>query len=157
MGNFKVNFKLDVSMSLLSKQEIKELYSDGRAISPMLEKIIPKIFNLTRADGNGYDYTIEDSDKRVELKMITKNGTKSSPSFMQGKSRKYDYEKHKDTVNSNYAYLFIDITNFPKLRIYVIKSCDDLIFKEKAYSTSIKLLNSLCKKYVRFDSRIVIY
>jgi hypothetical protein len=148
---------MDVSISLLSKQEIKELYSDGRAISPMLEKIIPKIFNLTRADGNGYDYLIEDTDKRVELKMITKNGTKTSPSCMQGKSRKYDLEKHKDTIKSNYAYLFIDITQFPKIRIYIIKSCDDLIFKEKAYSTSIKLLNSLCKKYVKFNQRIIIY
>lgn len=115
--------------------------------------IVPNIFNVERSNSKGYDFKYK--DKRIELKTITKNGTKSCPSYMSGKDRSYAKEEHEEHIKNNHAYIFVDISNFPKTTWYVVNSSDALLFKSKRYLASKTMFENMCKPFkFKIDKKI---
>ena len=109
----------DLAFGSLSKEEIIELFKDGRFVSPFLERQLTIWFpELTHVSGcKPYDHLDEHSNK-YDAKNFTKNGLKFMPSGMIGTGRKYNYELCRQKIKKNkMTYIACDVVDFPQVRV----------------------------------------
>lgn len=122
MMNKVYDFKLNIpTFGDLTKNQIIELFRDGRHISPFLERQLcywfPEIHHIT---GNK-DHDHEDEfGNQYDLKNFTKNGLKFCPSNQIGAGRYIDKEKASVSANK-LIYILADIIEYPKIRIRFVK------------------------------------
>jgi hypothetical protein len=116
----------DVSFGPISKEEMYNIFTDGRACSPFIERCLEKWFSqLKFIGGKGYDHiNISDEKIKYDAKSFTKQGSNFSPSNMQGKGRSVDPIKLWEHANTM-IYIFCDIIDFPKVKI-IFKNGTDL-------------------------------
>jgi len=106
------------SFGELTKEELTELFKDGRTTSRFMEKLATKWFpELTNVDVKNYDHVDTDGNK-FEMKGFTKGGCDYCPSYMKGKDRTKDLNVVAEEVSEHkLTYIITDIVEFPKIRI----------------------------------------
>jgi hypothetical protein len=126
--NVVYNFDLSekVQVGDIPKNELYELFTDGRVSSKFLERQISIWFpDLEFVDEDGYDHISKSSGIKWDVKGFTKGGATYAPSNMIGKGRKILIEEmhlHANTI----GYIFTDIVDFPKIKV-VFKDGKDLV------------------------------
>lgn len=107
----------------LTKEELIELFQDGRVASWFFERQIPKWFpELTYINTKGYDHVDEQGNK-YDAKGFTKNGCGFMPSKMKGVGRTFDAKSahaHADEI----SYIIHDIREFPSVNLIFKKGSD---------------------------------
>jgi hypothetical protein len=109
------------SFDELSKEELIELFKDGRFASPFMEKMVTKWFpKLKNVNKKHYDH-VDIGGNKFEQKGFTGNGCKFIPSDMIGKGRHKDLNKLAEGIEEhNLTYVIADIVEFPFIRIKFI-------------------------------------
>tara|TARA_Y100000593_G_scaffold93149_1_gene186999 strand:+ start:110 stop:568 length:459 start_codon:yes stop_codon:yes gene_type:complete len=103
----------------LSKEQVIDIFTDGRHCSPFLERQLAAWFEgLTHITGNKPYDLIDEQGRKYDAKNFTKKGLKFMPSGQIGTGRKYDYDKCRKKIEENkMTYIACDITEFPKVRV----------------------------------------
>tara|TARA_B100000745_G_scaffold199345_1_gene131491 strand:- start:1068 stop:1520 length:453 start_codon:yes stop_codon:yes gene_type:complete len=106
------------SFGELPREELIELFKDGRVASKFLEKCVAKWFpEIRNVDQPHYDH-IDIEGNKIEQKGFTRNGCKFVPSSMIGKNRHIDLnELAKGIKEHNLTYSIVDIVEFPSIKI----------------------------------------
>ena len=109
----------------MDKEELIELFRDGRVASFFFERQIPHWFpelTFIPGDKKGYDH-IDEQGNKYDAKGLTKGGCKFMPSSMLGTGRKFDAESahaHADEI----SYIIHDIREFPSINLIFKKGSD---------------------------------
>ena len=106
------------SFGELTKEELTELFKDGRTTSRFMEKLATKWFpELTNVDEKHYDH-VDTEINRYEMKGFTKGGCNFVPSGMLGMGRRIDLNELAEVISEHkLTYIITDIVEFPKIRI----------------------------------------
>jgi hypothetical protein len=122
-------FSCSASFETLSQSVVNQLFKDGRAASPFLERQLELWFpDLTFVDGRGYDH-VDTVFQKYDAKCFTKRGAKFCRSNMQGQGRSVNEEKlWKHAVDM--VYIFCDIVDFPQVRVVYKKGSDLLKYSK---------------------------
>ena len=140
-------FELDgFAFEYLDRDELIQIFRDGRFASPFLEKWLAKKFSaLTHITGNKpYDHEDKATGKKYDAKNFTKRGMAFKPSYQKGSSRKYDYEACRQRIlDHGLIYIACDIVDFPKVRV--------------RFLDGMQLLNEYKSGNVPFGKRDVIF
>ena len=106
------------SFGELSREELIELFKDGRVNSKFLEKLVTKWFpELTNVDLKHYDH-VDTAGNKFEMKGFTGNGCKFVPSSMIGKGRYIDRDELAEGIKEHkLTYIITDIVEFPTVKI----------------------------------------
>jgi hypothetical protein len=106
------------SFGELTKEELTELFKDGRTTSRFMEKLATKWFpELTNVDEKHYDH-VDTEINRYEMKGFTKGGCNFVPSGMLGMGRRIDLNELAEVISEHkLTYIITDIVEFPKIRV----------------------------------------
>ena len=109
------------SFGELSREELIELFKDGRVNSKFLEKLVTKWFpELTNVDLKHYDH-VDTEGNKFEQKGFTRFGCKFIPSSMIGKGRHKDLDELAEGIEEHkLTYIITDIVEFPTVKIKFI-------------------------------------
>jgi len=121
------NFNLDIpKIGDLTKEEINQVFQDGRSASPVLEMQLVKWFSeLTHVSGCKDHDHLDKQGNKYDAKNFTKNGLRFMPSKMIGVGRAFNkIEFHKKA--KSLTYIVCDIKEFPNIKV-VFKSGKELI------------------------------
>jgi len=111
----------------LPVETLDDHFKDGRWASPILERLIPRIYReLTWVSGNQDHDHIDVDGNLYDLKCFTKNGLKFMPSSQIGTKRSFDKEVAHGKAN-NLTYICCDITQFPIVTVKFAKGCDLIV------------------------------
>jgi hypothetical protein len=142
---FEFDLTNKVMFGDLTKDELIEVYRDGRQSAPVMERQLVHWFpELTYVNQKGYDH-IDGNGKRYDHKSFTSKGMKFAPSTMIGAGRKIDVKLAKmHAMETN--YICCDITNFPIVQV-IFKTGRDLMtqFPMKSVTERFHIPNT--KKY----------
>ena len=113
----------------LTKEELNQLFQDGRVASHFLEIQITKWFpELKRKEvkrGRAKSDHIDDDNNLYEMKNFTKYGCKVMPSYQYGGSRKFNFDEYNELAQQT-RYIVCDIRLFPVVRV-IFKSGSDMV------------------------------
>jgi len=124
---FEFDLTNKVMFGDLTKDELIEVYRDGRQSAPVMERQLVHWFpQLTYVNQKGYDH-IDTDGNRYDHKSFTIGGLRFAPSTMIGAGRKIDVEVAKLHARET-NYICCDITNFPKIKV-IFKTGRDLMAK----------------------------
>ena len=143
----------NLHFSVLSKQELSLLFSDGRICGRMVEPLLAKIFNdftCSISGNNKFDLTkISNINLKQEIKTFTRSsGCNLIPSSQIGKGRKYDISEYHTRVKQMESYIIVDIRDFPNIKIiawgsdHILKNYSDGRPGKKDGKVSDKIFNS---------------
>lgn len=108
----------NISFGDLSKQEVANIFSDGRIASHFLERQLEIWYPFLKfVNKRGYDHiNVNDPNDRYDQKCFTEGGLGFAPSSMVGAGRKINedvaYNHCKDIT-----YICCDIVDFPRVRV----------------------------------------
>ena len=109
----------------LTKEDLIEIYKDGRVASHLLERHLTKWFpQLTHVPGCADHDHLDNTGQQYDAKNFTKSGLNFKPSKMLGVGRTFDYDVMVEKA-SKLIYIACDIVDFPKVRV-VFKSGSEL-------------------------------
>lgn len=109
----------------LTKEDLIEIYKDGRVASHLLERHLTKWFpQLTHVPGCADHDHLDATGQQYDAKNFTKSGLNFKPSKMLGVGRTFDYDVMVEKA-SKLIYIACDIVDFPKVRV-VFKSGSEL-------------------------------
>tara|TARA_A100001515_G_scaffold117646_1_gene99690 strand:- start:1385 stop:1834 length:450 start_codon:yes stop_codon:yes gene_type:complete len=109
----------------LTKEDLIEIYKDGRVASHLLERHLTKWFpQLTHVPGCADHDHLDSTGQQYDAKNFTKSGLNFKPSKMLGVGRTFDYDVMVEKA-SKLIYIACDIVDFPKVRV-VFKSGSEL-------------------------------
>lgn len=138
-------FTFNIAIDGWTDDEIKSLLQDGRVNSHLLEKQIPKWFELDFENQAGYDH-IDKFGNKYEQKGF-KQSCNLQPSKCVGKGREYSLEaqaEHRTFVKNNkLKYILTDVSAYPTVK---------LVFKE-----GLELLNEFPDAVIKKKSKSKIF
>ena len=115
----------DYSFGNLLKEDVIEIFKDGRVFSHFIEKFIEKNYPLKHIKGcKSYDFVdANNSAILYDEKTFTKGGCNFCPSNMLGQGRKFDKtifeEKSKKLI-----FCIVSNINFPEIKIKFVNGTD---------------------------------
>jgi hypothetical protein len=94
----------------LSEIETAELFADGRVSGELLQRIAIRQFNLIPANNcDLYDAIFPESQEKIEIRLITRNGIQTRPSNQIGAKREFNRELYMKKLESVEYFLFVDL------------------------------------------------
>ena len=133
----------------ITKEELIEMFSDGRTSSPFMEIQLTKWFSeLQRVGGDSKFYDMVDANGNCyEVKGLTRNGCDVAPSSTKGVGRKRNgvTEIQEGIEKHNTTFIITDIQEFPKIYIKTISGEDLLKQFPKGKISAVKGRNLLLK------------
>lgn len=118
----------------LPKEELAEIFKDGRIAGKLLEPQLSKWFpELTHVDVKGYDH-IDESGHKDDAKSFTKRGSNFAPSIMVGGGRSIDFEVAAAHA-SGISYIFCEVDRFPLVRV-VAKRGSEMVDQYPSFKVS---------------------
>jgi hypothetical protein len=118
-------WKIDELASALQilPEDVVAYFTDGRRVSFILERHIARHYGgkLANSERDSYDFQ-DKKGRKWEVRSITKQGTYFNPSVQVGAGRKFAESGFRTKVQGIYGFILCDITNFPEVPIYEIKS-----------------------------------
>jgi hypothetical protein len=121
-GKLEWNIDHIASSLLISKNDVRIYFTDGRRVSFLLERRIAyEVFQgrLASSEGAGYDLIDRQGDK-WEVRSISKGGIYFCPSYMVGKGRSFDEDGFLAKLNEIRGYVVSDIEQFPSIPYWII-------------------------------------
>lgn len=121
--DFTIN---NVAFGDLSKEDLIEIYKDGRVASHLLERQLTKWFpQLTHVPGCAdHDHIDRGTGQLYDAKNFTKGGLNFKPSKMLGVGRTFNHDAMVEKA-SKLIYIACDIVDFPIVRV-VFKNGSEL-------------------------------
>lgn len=108
----------------ISKEDVREYFTDGRRVSFLLERRIAReVFkgNLAPTEGAGFDI-VDSVGGRWEVRSISKDGIYFSPSYMVGSGRSFDEVGFLSKLSEIKGYIVADIESFPNIPFWIVSS-----------------------------------
>ena len=108
----------------ISTDAVREYFTDGRRVSFILERrIANEVLNATlaKSEGAGYDLVDEIGDK-WEVRSISSGGVYFCPSYMVGSGRSFNEPGFLEKLREIKGYILTDITSFPDVPFWIVKS-----------------------------------
>lgn len=123
----------EISFGEISKEELCEIFKDGRYSSALMEIQFTRWFpELIRQPGNkSYDH-FDNLGNKYDAKAFTKNGCKFMPSSQIGSGRKFNIKEAENKVLEN-NYIIYDVNNFPYIEVVFKQGIDLAIEYPKFY------------------------
>lgn len=108
----------------ISKEDVREYFTDGRRVSFILERRIAReVFKGTLAPTEGAGFDIVDSvGGKWEVRSISKDGIYFSPSYMVGSGRSFDEVGFLSKLSEIKGYIVADIESFPNIPFWIVSS-----------------------------------
>jgi hypothetical protein len=107
---------------VLSPEDVRAYFTDGRRVSFILERRIAKEVlrgTLAPSEGAGYDL-IDRNGGKWEVRSLTRGGIYFCPSYMVGSGRKFDEEGFLLKLDDISGYIVSDVENFPSIPYWII-------------------------------------
>lgn len=118
---------------LISDDDVKDYFTDGRRASFLMEHICRKKsgtrWELAESEGDPYDL-VDPKGGKWEVRCITEStGVNFAPSNNTGKGRKYVKEDFMRKLKELSGYFLADVTSFPQVKFYKlsIKSVENFL------------------------------
>ena len=119
----------DYSFDNLPKEEVSNIYKDGRVFSHFIESWLSKNFpTLKHVKGcKKYDHVnIEDENIKYDQKTFTSGGCKFMPSNMIGEGRVFNLEIFQEKAKK-LVYIIVSNIHFPEIKIKFVRGVDLII------------------------------
>ena len=115
----------DVSFGCLPKEEVYEIFKDGRPFSHFIEKWLEKNYSLIHIPGcKSYDFKDKEYDETLyDEKTFTRKGCCFCPSNMLGQGRKFDKEVF-EAKTKKLIFCIVSNVNFPEIKVKFIRGSD---------------------------------
>lgn len=113
--------KLSEAM-VLSPEDVRSYFTDGRRVSFVLERRIAKEVlrgTLASSEGDGYDLVAPDGGK-WEVRSLTKLGVYFCPSYMIGSNRKFNKNGFLKKLENISGYIVSNVESFPIVTYWII-------------------------------------
>ncbi|MCX5781828.1 MAG: hypothetical protein NT145_03875 [Elusimicrobia bacterium] len=126
----------------ITKEEVREYFTDGRRISFLLERRIAREIlkgSLAPSEGAGFDLFDSEGGK-WEVRSISKDGIYFCPSYMVGSGRKFNKKGFIGKLSEIKGYIISDIESFPEVPFWIITK--EQVFswwKKKLLGTTTKI------------------
>lgn len=122
-----------IPLSILSK-----IYQDGRILGLIVEHLIDFEFsNIHRVSKESHPYDfISDNGEKLECKTAI-NKLDPYPSYMKGKGRVYDQQKHLDYLKSIDGFILVTSLDLPYLKIIWLDKNNEVFWKDSKPAKSI--------------------
>ena len=115
----------DLSKAMkITKDDVKQYFTDGRKVSFILERRIAYEFfkgKLAKTESEDYDL-IDRKGHRWEVRSITKGGVYFCPSNQVGKGRVFERKGFLKKLRDIDGYVLADVLEFPNVPFWVITS-----------------------------------
>lgn len=108
----------------ISKEDVREYFTDGRRVSFILERRIAKEFlkgTLAPSEGAGFDL-LDKQGEKWEVRSISRGGIYFCPSYMVGSGRYFDEEGFLEKLSEVRGYIIADIESFPEIPFWTVTS-----------------------------------
>lgn len=113
----------NISFGDLSKEELANMFTDGRLASHFLERQLTKWYPyLSFVDKKGYDH-VDTMSNKYDQKCFTKGGLGFAPSHMGGKGRVFVQEEAHEHAK-DITYICCDVVDFPTVRVKFARGKD---------------------------------
>lgn len=122
-----------IPLNILSK-----VYQDGRVLGLIVEHLIDFEFsNIHRVSKESHPYDfISDNGEKLECKTAI-NKLDPYPSYMKGKGRVYDQQKHLEYLNSIDGFILVTSLELPNLKIIWLDKNNQIFWKNGIPAKSI--------------------
>jgi len=118
----------DFSFGNLPKEEIIDIFKDGRAFSHFIEPWLAINYPLIHIKGcKKYDHTdINDENIKYDQKTFTARGCKFMPSNMIGEGRTFNKDIFEEKAKK-LIYIIVSNIHFPEIKIKFVKGSDLIV------------------------------
>jgi len=123
-GSLSWNLEQIAAALKISTDAVQEYFTDGRRVSFILERRIANEVlkaTLAKSEGAGYDLVDASGDK-WEVRSISAGGVYFCPSYMVGSGRTFNEPGFLEKLGEIKGYILTDITSFPDVPFWVVKS-----------------------------------
>jgi len=131
--NYKIDLKNSMQFGPLDSLRLAGIFRDGRIAGLIMKHLVSVMFsNMELNSCEDPSYTIIDSKygTRYEVRVVTKGGVMTCPSYMIGASRSYNELEHEEKLKNIDYFIFIDITESPIFKFFSVPSTNKLLFKK---------------------------
>ena len=125
-GPFHWNLDKLADALKISKNDVKEYFTDGRRISFILERRLAREVmtgSIATSEGAGYDL-IDSHKHKWEVRSISKDGVYFSPSYMVGSGRSFDKTGFLDKLSKIAGFILSDIVSFPDVPFWIVSTSE---------------------------------
>ncbi|TAE89487.1 MAG: hypothetical protein EAZ81_12970 [Verrucomicrobia bacterium] len=122
VGTFNWDLAQISSALLISEEDVRAYFTDGRRVSFILERRIAYEVlggSLAHSEGAGYD-VLDQQGRKWEVRSISRGGIYFCPSYMVGSGRSFDENGFRAKLNEIAGYIVSDIESFPTVPYWVI-------------------------------------
>lgn len=126
---YRADYKNQIQFGPIRKQDLWSVFTDGRVIGLLNEKLLTALFNNVSpspSNQSSYDVLI-DGKHKCEVRSVTKK-VNLIPSKQIGTGRKFDEEGYRKKRECVHAYIFVDVMDSPEFSIIGLLE-SDLPFK----------------------------
>jgi len=126
----------DVATALgISPAAARDFFLDGRRGGHLIEEVAARHTGGVRAPSEKAPYDVIDSaGRRWEVRALTKNGVRFTPSIQTGGGREYDETRFLAKLDGVVGYYIANLTRFPDVPFYQLSSA-----QIRAWHTSDKM------------------
>jgi hypothetical protein len=132
-------------------EDVVAYFTDGRRVSFLLERHIARHYEgrLANSEKDPYDF-VDKKGRKWEVRSITKRGVYFNPSVQVGAGRFFEEVKFRAKIAGIYGFILCDITAFPEIPIFGIKSSQVISWYEagqigKSAKAPLNTIRSLIK------------
>lgn len=107
---------------VLTPEEVRAYFTDGRRVSFVLERRIAKEVmrgTLAASEGAGYD-VLDPQGRKWEVRSITRRGMYFCPSYMVGSGRSFQEAGFRRKLSSVEGYVLSDVESFPRVPYWIV-------------------------------------
>lgn len=118
------NLKALAQLLMVSEDDVREYFTDGRRISFLIERRLARgTFGGKLASSEGAAFDFEDATGRKwEVRSISPTRTYFCPSYMVGSGRSFEEEGFLQKIGQISGYILADISGFPNVPFWVVPS-----------------------------------
>ena len=138
--NNQDNYKLDLTNSMqfgpLNSVRVSGIFRDGRIAGLLMKHLVSGVFNnmdLNFREDAAFDVSNSKYGTSYEIRVITKHGTSTCPSYMIGAGRTYNEAEHVVKLKNIDYFIFVDITQSPTFKLFPVLSTNKLLWKKITY------------------------
>lgn len=116
----------DISFGNIPTTILREIFTDGRAFSHLIEPWLAVNYPLTHIKGCQKHDHVDIENAKYDQKTFTKRGCNFMPSNMIGEGRTFNKEVFEEKA-SKLIYIIVSNIHFPEIKIKFIKGIDLLV------------------------------
>jgi len=115
-----------ISFGNIPNPILKEIYTDGRAFSHLIEPWLAVNYPLTHIKGCRNHDHVDNENSQYDQKTFTKRGCNFMPSNMIGEGRTFNKEIFEEKAK-HLIYIIVSNIHFPEIKIKFVRGIDLLV------------------------------